>query len=163
MNRIQETAPQCFVSTHCVAHRLPLASCDGCKEISIVSRFEWIDLNIEWTDLHIYCQKYNTCCWASTEWRWSWNWNRFLKQVGYPRRVQWIISDRVQGNTIEEQACYTTQGLYLWNFRDQTWLPLFCSSPCCTFHLGSYFLWNRSLVCPASTQRIPIPRRLYTC
>ena len=101
--RLQETAPQCLVLTHCVAHRLlSLASSDACKDTSLVSRFEWI----HW---HIYCQKYNTCCWASRAAQvLNWNWNRFLKHMGYPMRVQWIICDRVQGNTIEEEACYYT-------------------------------------------------------
>ena len=42
MTRLQEAAPQGFVSTHCVAHRLALAASEACKNISMVSRFERI-------------------------------------------------------------------------------------------------------------------------
>ena len=42
MTRLQEAAPQGFVSTHCVAHRLALAASETCKDISMVSRFERI-------------------------------------------------------------------------------------------------------------------------
>ena len=42
MTRLQAAAPQGFVSTHCVAHRLALAASDACKDISMVSRFERI-------------------------------------------------------------------------------------------------------------------------
>jgi len=37
MTRLKEAAPQVFISTHCVAHRLALAASDACKGIS---RFE---------------------------------------------------------------------------------------------------------------------------
>ena len=37
MTRLKEAAPQGFISTHCVAHRLALAASDACKGISLVS------------------------------------------------------------------------------------------------------------------------------
>ena len=42
MTRLQEAAPQGFISTHCIAHRLALAASDACKAVSMVARFERI-------------------------------------------------------------------------------------------------------------------------
>ena len=40
MTKLQAAAPQGFVSTNCVAHRLALAASDAYKDIPIISRFE---------------------------------------------------------------------------------------------------------------------------